>query len=76
MGEQLERIGAMKGKRPLPAVHAMALAGYLRALSAVKRDRNPGKGGPGKLAGKSVSELLALVRQDPELAEALGAPGA
>jgi hypothetical protein len=54
----------------------MALAGYIRALSAVKRDRSPGKGGVGKLAGKSVAELLELARQDPELAEALGAIGA
>jgi len=53
----------------------MALAGYLRALSAVRRDRNPGKGGAGKLAGKSVAELLEIIRHDPELAEALGSTG-
>jgi hypothetical protein len=76
VGAQLDAIGSLKRKAPLPAVHAMALAGYIRALSAVKRDRSPGKGGVGKLAGKSVAELLELARQDPELAEALGAIGA
>jgi hypothetical protein len=76
VGGQLEKIGAYRKAGPLPAVHAMALAGYLRALSAVKRDRSPGRGGVGKLAGKSVAELIELARQDPELAEALGVIGA
>ena len=49
----------------------MALSGYVRALSQVKRDRAPYRGGAGKLAGKTPEELRELARTDPELAGAI-----
>jgi hypothetical protein len=69
VGGQLDVLGKVRGKL-LEESEAHALAGYLRALSAVKRDR---KGHAGKLAGKSVAELLEMAREDPELADVLGA---
>lgn len=72
IGRDLERIGSTARKKPLPVDQASALAGYVRVLSAVRRDRNPAKGGAGKLAGKSVAELIEMCAADPELAEALG----
>jgi hypothetical protein len=67
VGGELELMKAKTRKSPLPKAQALALSSYLRALSAVKRDR---KGKP--LAGKSVAELMEMVRQDPELADLLG----
>jgi hypothetical protein len=67
VGTELELMSAKTRKAPLPKAQALALASYLRALSAVRRDR---KGRP--LAGKSVAELMEMARQDPELMDLLG----
>jgi hypothetical protein len=75
IGRDIERIACWKGKGPLPVDRASALSSYVRVLSAVRRDRSPARGGAGKLAGKSVGELLEMCRADPELAEALGLLG-
>ncbi len=67
VGTELDLMASVRRKTPLPKAQALALASYLRALSAVRRDR---KGRP--LAGKSVAELMEMIRQDPELADLLG----
>ena len=71
IGQDLERIGAHRSKEPLPVDQASALAGYVRVLSAIRRDRSAGRGGAGRYAGMDVAQLKQQALADPVLAEVL-----
>jgi len=63
--------GARSSARPLDLEQAQTVAGYVRALGGIARARNGrGKGELGKL---SMDELLAEVRNLPEVMAALEA---
>jgi len=60
---------AIAGKDELGPADSDFLMGYGRFLSQVVRDRRTGNAG--KLAGKSMEELLEMAKADPDLREAI-----
>lgn len=61
-------------RRVLTEDEASRVAGYVRALRSVARDRAAATGK--KFAGKSTEELLAMAMKVPELRDAFVAAGA